>query len=69
MTVLSGQQTEVRRVTVGVVGAAVTEIKTGVNAGEQVVLADLSQPLPTSNTNTRGLVGGGGRPAGAGGGR
>ncbi|WAL65026.1 HlyD family efflux transporter periplasmic adaptor subunit [Amycolatopsis cynarae] len=67
VTVLSGQQTEVRRVTVGVVGPAVTEIKTGLNAGEQVVLADLSQPLPTANTNTRGLVGGGARPGGQGG--
>ncbi|HVW42287.1 MAG TPA: HlyD family efflux transporter periplasmic adaptor subunit [Amycolatopsis sp.] len=57
---LSDGQTKEQRVTLGVVGASVTEIKSGLNAGEQVVLADLSQPLPTSNTSTRGLVGGAG---------
>lgn len=60
VTVLNGDKTEVRRITVGVVGAAVAEVRTGLTKGEQVVLADLSQPLPTSNTNARGLVGGGG---------
>ncbi|GAA5170769.1 MULTISPECIES: efflux RND transporter periplasmic adaptor subunit [Amycolatopsis] len=58
VTVLSGGKTETRRVTVGVVGPSATEIKSGVAAGEQVVLANLDEPLPTSNTSTRGLVGG-----------
>ncbi|HKS49501.1 MAG TPA: HlyD family efflux transporter periplasmic adaptor subunit [Amycolatopsis sp.] len=60
VTVLVNDQPEVRRVTVGVVGAAATEVLSGLRAGEQVVLADLSQPLPTSNTTNRGLTGGGG---------
>ncbi|MFD2421553.1 efflux RND transporter periplasmic adaptor subunit [Amycolatopsis pigmentata] len=76
VTVLTGDKTEVRRVTVGVLGAAVAEVRSGLAKGDQVVLADLSQPLPTSNTNARGLVGGGGgggpqrggAPGGAGGG-
>ncbi|WP_211764907.1 efflux RND transporter periplasmic adaptor subunit [Kutzneria sp. CA-103260] len=51
-----------KRVTVGVVGATVTQITQGLNAGDQVVLADLSQPLPSSTTGAgaRGLTGGGG---------
>ncbi|HJQ47194.1 MAG TPA: HlyD family efflux transporter periplasmic adaptor subunit [Amycolatopsis sp.] len=57
---LSGTQTKQARVTLGVVGASVTEIESGLSAGEQVVLADLSQPLPTSDNSARGLVGGGG---------
>lgn len=60
VTVVSAGKTQVKRVTVGVLGATVTEVRSGLNAGEQVVLADLSQPLPTSNTSNRGLVGGGG---------
>lgn len=60
VTVLAGDKTEVRRITVGVVGAAVAEVRSGLATGEQVVLADLSQPLPTSNTTARGLVGGAG---------
>ena len=63
VTTLSGGQAKEQRVTLGVVGASVAEIKSGLTAGEQVVLADLSQPLPTSNTTTRGLVGGAGRGA------
>ncbi|WP_236796789.1 HlyD family efflux transporter periplasmic adaptor subunit [Amycolatopsis sp. GM8] len=61
VTTLSGGNTQTARVTVGVVGASVTEIKSGLDAGAQVVLADLSTPLPTSDTTgARGLVGGGG---------
>jgi HlyD family secretion protein len=65
VTTLSNGKTETRRVTLGVVGPSLTEVRSGLNSGEQVVLADLSQPLPTSNTNARGLVGG---PGGGGGG-
>ncbi|GHF86896.1 HlyD family secretion protein [Amycolatopsis bartoniae] len=60
VTTLVDGKTQTKRVTVGVVGASVTEIKSGLNAGDQVVLANLDDPLPTSNTSTRGLVGGGG---------
>jgi HlyD family secretion protein len=60
-----------KRVTVGVIGATVTQITEGLNAGDEVVLADLSQPLPSATTGagTRGLTGGGGgfRPGGTGG--
>jgi hypothetical protein len=52
-------------VTVGAVGPTLTEITSGVSEGDQVVLADLSTPLPTSNPNLRGPGGGG---AGFGGG-
>lgn len=62
VTTLSDGKTQTKRVTAGVIGPAVTEIKSGLDAGEQVVLADLSQPLPTSNTTgARGLAGGGPR--------
>lgn len=36
------------RVTVGAVGSERTQISSGLKAGEQVVLADLAEPLPTS---------------------
>jgi HlyD family secretion protein len=67
VTTLSGGQTAVKRITVGVMGSSLTEIRSGLSAGDQVVLADLSQPLPTSGS-TRGLTGGGGPRGGAGGG-
>jgi multidrug efflux pump subunit AcrA (membrane-fusion protein) len=55
------------RVTVGASGPTLTQITSGLTVGEQVVLADMSTPLPT-NTSTvvRGLTTGGG---GFGGGR
>ncbi|TNC21638.1 efflux RND transporter periplasmic adaptor subunit [Amycolatopsis alkalitolerans] len=59
VTTLSGGKTLEKRVTAGVVGASVTQIEAGLNAGEQVVLADLSAPLPTSGTTgPRGFGGG-----------
>ncbi|KAA9153707.1 HlyD family efflux transporter periplasmic adaptor subunit [Amycolatopsis acidicola] len=64
VTTVSGDKTETTRIKVGVSGAAVTEVLSGLQAGQQVLLADLGQALPTSNTNARGLVGGGQRPAG-----
>jgi HlyD family secretion protein len=71
VTALVAGQPTVKRVTVGVVGSTVTQITGGLNAGDEVVLADLSQPLPSSTTGagTRGLTGGGGglRPGGGGG--
>src|SRR5262249_30808981 len=46
-------------VTVGAVGPTLTEITSGMLEGDQVVLADLSTPLPTSNPTLRGPGGGG----------
>jgi multidrug efflux pump subunit AcrA (membrane-fusion protein) len=54
-------------VTLGVAGATLTEVASGVRPGDQVVLADLATPLPTTNTTQRGFGGPGG--FGGGGGR
>jgi HlyD family secretion protein len=72
VTVLSGSTTAAVPVTVGVVGpqwTTVTATRTGsLPVGAEVVLADLSTPLPSSNTTTVrtgvGLGGGAGRFAG-----
>lgn len=73
VTVYADGQATTRQVTVGAVGHR-TEIQEGVTAGEQVVLADLDEPLPSAETPTGGGPGGGfgggpggglvGRPAG-----
>jgi HlyD family secretion protein len=52
VTVLTGTQTTVTQVTVGAVGPTRTEIKEGLSAGVQVVLANLDSPLPTSDQST-----------------
>lgn len=51
-------------VTTGAVGATYTEILTGLNVGDQVVLADLAEPMPTSGATNRfrGGVAGSGFP-------
>jgi len=66
VTVLSGGKTSTVNVEVGVVGAQQTEITSGVNAGQTVVLADLHEAVPSSNADSRiasqfgsGLTGGG----------
>jgi multidrug efflux pump subunit AcrA (membrane-fusion protein) len=63
------------RVTVGVAGSTVTQITSGLKVGDQVMLANISEPMPTSGTGTtRGLTGrtgfggGGGGFTGGGGG-
>jgi HlyD family secretion protein len=74
-TLVDGKQ-QLTRVTVGVQGPDLTQIKSGLKAGDQVVLADLSTALPTAGTTTTrggagGLTGGAGgaaRFAGGGGG-
>jgi multidrug efflux pump subunit AcrA (membrane-fusion protein) len=69
-TLVDGKPTS-KRVTLGVIGSTVTQVTEGLNAGDEVVLADLSQALPSATTGAgaRGLTGGGGgfRPGGAGG--
>jgi HlyD family secretion protein len=62
VTVMENGKPERVRVTVGATGPELTQITSGLSVGEQVVLADLSTPLPT-NTNpfaSRSLTGAGG---------
>jgi HlyD family secretion protein len=71
VNVVRGNSSIATRVTIGVSGATLTQVLSGLQPGDQVALANLSSPLPTS-TNTRGLGGfgggGGQRPGGNGGG-
>lgn len=57
----TGGTTKRVSVTVGAVGAAVTQIKSGLKIGQEVVLADLNAAVPSSSTNltNRGGLGGG----------
>jgi HlyD family secretion protein len=50
--ILSGGTTRRVAVTVGAVGDTWTEVKGGLSAGEQVVLANVSEPLPSSATQS-----------------
>ena len=54
VTVLDGTTTEPVPVEVGVVGDVWTEITDGLRAGQEVVLADLAEPLPGSATESSG---------------
>jgi HlyD family secretion protein len=75
VTVLSSGETSRRPVQTGLSGATATEITSGLKAGEQVVLADLTAELPANSTTSRnrfgnnrgGFTGGGAVPAGRGG--
>src|SRR5262249_47271145 len=58
VTVLQGHTTSNVRVEVGVVGPENTQITSGLQAGQVVVLADLKQAVPSSNIANR--FGGGG---------
>jgi hypothetical protein len=49
VTVLTKGKPVLTRITTGAVGTDRTEVKSGLTAGQQVVLADLSTPLPTSS--------------------
>ncbi len=60
-----GGSTKTVTVSVGAVGATWTQITAGLTTGQQVVLADLAAPLPSSataaangTTNTTGLPAG-----------
>ena len=51
--VLSGGTPKLRRIKVGTMGSAWTEVRSGLHAGDRVVVADLTEPLPSSaTTNT-----------------
>ncbi len=66
VSVLSGGTVKRTRVTVGTVGDLLTQVDSGLARGDEVVLADLSQPLP-STTPVTGRFGLGGGLGGAGG--
>jgi trimeric autotransporter adhesin len=66
ITLQSGHEVNTN-VKVGVVGDVYTQITSGLSAGTQVVLADKSQPVPSSSNSsnlTRGFGGAGGFPTG-----
>jgi len=70
VTVLDGGKTKTVSVKIGTVGADRTAITKGLTAGQKVVLADLSEPLPSSASNattTRNRFGGTGNFGGFGG--
>jgi multidrug efflux pump subunit AcrA (membrane-fusion protein) len=52
VTVLKDGKTTTVSVTLGVAGTDVTQVKSGLQTGQQVVLADLSEVLPTSTTTS-----------------
>ncbi|HVU93041.1 MAG TPA: HlyD family efflux transporter periplasmic adaptor subunit, partial [Jatrophihabitans sp.] len=65
VTVLRDGRTSTVSVTLGVAGAAVTEVRSGLEAGDRVVLADYGQALPSSTSDSTTnrisrLLGGGG---------
>jgi HlyD family secretion protein len=62
--VVDGDGTRRVAVRVGVVGDTWTEIRSGVAAGREVVIANLSEPLPGSATDSSGSTSGGGFPDG-----
>jgi HlyD family secretion protein len=67
--VLRGGKETRRTVKVGAIGAALTQVASGLTAGQQVVLADIGAAVPSSSsTLTRGGGFGGGGFGGAGGG-
>ena len=74
VTVLDGDTTSTTRVTTGVVGTSRIEVTEGLDAGDRVVLADLTADLPSTGTDSAGNgafgggFGGGGGPQFPGGG-
>jgi multidrug efflux pump subunit AcrA (membrane-fusion protein) len=52
VTVMKDGKPTTVRVTLGVAGSDVTQVTSGLRAGQQVVLAELSQPLPGSATSS-----------------
>jgi RND family efflux transporter MFP subunit len=69
VTMVANGVTESVTVTIGAVGTDRTQILSGLSAGDSVVLADLTEPLPTSTASTRaaGAIGGAGAFGGVGG--
>ena len=50
-TVVKDGKTSTVRVTLGLAGPDISQVKSGLQKGQQVVLADLSEPLPSSTTS------------------
>jgi len=65
--VLSSGNLVEKKVKVGLVGYTYTQVISGLNEGDSVVLADYAEAVPTSNTATVGGFGGTGGFGGAGG--
>jgi multidrug efflux pump subunit AcrA (membrane-fusion protein) len=65
--VLSSGTPVTKVIKVGVVGGIYTQIVSGLNVGQSVVLANYAEPVPASNTATVGGFGGGGFTGGGGG--
>ena len=51
VTVAANGTTKTVRITLGVVGTVTSEVRSGLHAGDKVVVADLSQDLPSSATS------------------
>ncbi|HWF15625.1 MAG TPA: efflux RND transporter periplasmic adaptor subunit [Acidimicrobiales bacterium] len=72
VTELENGQLTRKVIKVGMVGDVYTEVDSGLSAGQSVVLVDYAEPVPSSNTNTTGGLGGflgggaGGFPGGGG---
>lgn len=61
VSIVTGDTAATANVTVGAVGQGLAQITGGLTAGDRVVLADYSVPLPANNSqNLRRLTGGGG---------
>ncbi len=61
--VVSGGKATTTRVTLGVEGRSVVQVTSGLEVGQEVALADLDEPLPSSDSttgSTRGGLSGGG---------
>ena len=58
--VMTSERETHEKVSIGVVGAVYTQITLGISKGTTVVLADLSQSIPSSNASTTTGFGGGG---------
>jgi len=72
VTEVDGTTTKQVKVTTGIVGPTLTQITSGVKPGQQVSIATMDLPVPSSSTtSTRSGIGGfggaGGFPTGAGG--
>lgn len=66
--VLSNGKEVTTAVTIGAVGSTLTQIKSGLTPGEEVVLAEVTSTVPTTSTGGFGGFGGGGFGGGGGGG-
>ena len=66
LTLTAGNLGE-KTIKVGIVGDLYTQVLSGLNEGESIVLADYSEAVPSSNTTTVSGFGGGGGFGGSGG--